>query len=76
MQVTNNTANKLIDSNAREISLTFELDLIGIKSLDLTNVVTPRKVGTCQTRRTLCLSTSVALSGCGHDLTRVMRKHI
>ena len=75
MQVTNNTANKLIDSNARKISLTFELDLIGIKSLDL-NVVTPRKVGTCQTRRTLCLSTSVALSGCGHDLINVMRKHI
>ena len=36
MQVRNNTVNKLIDSNVREISLTLELDLIGIKSLDLT----------------------------------------
>ena len=40
------------------------------------NVVTLRKVGTCRTQRTPCLSTSVVSSGCDHDLTRVMRMYI
>ena len=36
MQVRKNTATALIDSNARGNSFKFQLDLIGIKSLDLT----------------------------------------